>query len=289
MHTSSSQPPRPAPPASVARILVIEDDPSSLKLMGLLLRSFGHRVSLARGGEEGLAREAADRPDLVLCDLQMPGVDGFEVLRRLDARAGGRPAPVVAVTALAMLGDREWILAAGFDGYLPKPIDPTTLAEQVDQLLAGGNPAAERQPQSRHAVLALTRAQKGAALQPSATIVAVDEAPWKLQLLRSALEPLGCRVLTASSVEEALRRVRECCPDLVLADLRSATNGADELLRALRSDPELPGTAFAFLSYSATDANVAAAATANVPLLVRSGEPGELARQVSELLREVRR
>jgi len=118
-----------------ARILIVEDHPANLELMRYLLAAYGHTVLVATDGPSGLAAAARTRPDLVLCDLQLPGYDGFELLRRLRADASIAALPVVAVTALAMVGDREKVRAAGFDGYMPKPIEPTTFVAEVESYL----------------------------------------------------------------------------------------------------------------------------------------------------------
>jgi len=119
-----------------ARILVIEDNAKNLKLVRDVLQYVGYEVIEARTGEEGL--EAAQRcaPDLVLMDLQLPGIDGTETLRRLR-RLGQRDMPVVAVTAFAMREDRERALDAGFDGYLEKPISVRAFPGQVEAFLHG--------------------------------------------------------------------------------------------------------------------------------------------------------
>ncbi|MGX2040204.1 response regulator [Methylocaldum sp. MU1018] len=115
-----------------ARILVIEDDPDSMELMVYLLEAHGHAALTARDGETGLTTAYRERPDLVVCDIDLPGLDGYGVIRELKRRADLRAIPVVAVTALAMTGDRENVLAAGFDGYIAKPIDPESFVERVE-------------------------------------------------------------------------------------------------------------------------------------------------------------
>src|SRR5579859_911734 len=104
----------------MARILVIEDNPDNLKLMIYLLRAFGHDTLEAVDGEQGIAIAVRELPDLITSDIQLPKVDGFEVARQLKRDARLARIPLLAVTALAMLGDREKVLAHGFDGYLPK-------------------------------------------------------------------------------------------------------------------------------------------------------------------------
>lgn len=115
-----------------ARILVIEDNATNLDLMTYLLEASGYAVIAATTAEEGIQLATAMGPDLVLCDIQLPDRDGLEVAAILRRDDRLRPKPLVAVTAMAMVGDRERILAGGFDGYISKPIEP----EQFLALLA---------------------------------------------------------------------------------------------------------------------------------------------------------
>lgn len=118
-----------------ARILVIEDNPTNLDLMTYVLRALGYEVSYEMDGASGLETAQAGAFDLVLADILMPKLDGFELARRFKADPRRAATPLVAVTALAMTGDREKILASGFDGYISKPIDPQTFAAQIEAFL----------------------------------------------------------------------------------------------------------------------------------------------------------
>ena len=120
------------------RILVVEDNPLNIKLVRDVLTAFGYEVVEAHSGEEGVELAGTCLPDLVLMDLQLPGIDGYEALRllRQDPRLGG--VPVVAVTAFAMKEDRERTAREGFDGYLGKPISVRALPEQVSRFLSNG-------------------------------------------------------------------------------------------------------------------------------------------------------
>ena len=113
-----------------ARILVVDDNPANLDLFLYLLRAFGYEASGARDGIEGWEAARAGSYDLVLCDILMPGIDGYELARRL-ATLPTKPR-IVAVTALAMRGDRDRLLAAGFDDYLSKPIEPSQFKQRVE-------------------------------------------------------------------------------------------------------------------------------------------------------------
>lgn len=106
----------------MARILVVEDNPDNMVLTVMLLESAGHVVLMAVDAEAGLTLARAERPDLILMDIQLPGMDGLEATGLLKQDDATRSVPVIALTALAMKGDEERIRAAGCDGYISKPI-----------------------------------------------------------------------------------------------------------------------------------------------------------------------
>lgn len=122
---------------SGARILAVEDTPHNLELMTYLLEAHGRVVVPATTAAEALELARAQRPDLIILDVQLPDANGFEVLATLRADQDLHDVPTVAVTANAMVGDRDQALAAGFNGYLTKPIEPTTFARSIDLFLPG--------------------------------------------------------------------------------------------------------------------------------------------------------
>jgi two-component system cell cycle response regulator len=117
----------------MARILIIEDTVINLELMSYLLVKFGHDVTRASNGEDGLAKLAGARFDLVACDIHMPKVDGYEVLRAIRSEPALHGTLVIAVTAIP--DERERLLAAGFDGFVSKPIDPATFVAEVEAFI----------------------------------------------------------------------------------------------------------------------------------------------------------
>lgn len=118
-----------------ARVLLIEDNRPSLELMSYLLHAFGHTAMEARDGLAGLEMIRAERPDLVVCDIDLPRLDGYALAGQAKADPAIRDIPLVAVTALAMVGDRDRALRAGFDGYLTKPIEPETFVQDIERYL----------------------------------------------------------------------------------------------------------------------------------------------------------
>jgi two-component system cell cycle response regulator DivK len=117
------------------QILIVEDNPKNMKLVRDLLQHHGYSTIGAPSAEEALAAVTSRAPDLILMDIALPGMDGFEALRRLKADRDTRRIPVCALTAFAMDDDRERCLSAGFDGYLVKPINVTEFPDQVRDLL----------------------------------------------------------------------------------------------------------------------------------------------------------
>jgi two-component system cell cycle response regulator DivK len=118
------------------RILLVEDNPQNRRLAQFLLKSYGYVVDEATTGEEALVLARTHLPALILMDLQLPGMDGYAVTRRLKEDAATAAIAVVALTAYAMPGDRDKALAAGCDGYIPKPIDTKEFPAAVHHYVA---------------------------------------------------------------------------------------------------------------------------------------------------------
>ena len=126
------------------RILVVEDNEMNMKLFRDVLIATGYRALEATTGGEAVGLAVEHTPDLVLMDIQLPDFDGVEVLRRLRTDDRTAAIPVLAVTAQAMLGDRERFLAAGFDGYISKPLNVGELIGTVQQHCGGSTPSIAR-------------------------------------------------------------------------------------------------------------------------------------------------
>ena len=123
---------------TAGKVLIVEDNPVNLRLAQFLLEKKGFTVHKAGSGTECLAEMTRELPDIVLMDIQLPGEDGLAITRKIRANARMAGVVVVALTAHAMAGDREKILGAGCDGYIPKPIDPQSLPGEVARYLQQG-------------------------------------------------------------------------------------------------------------------------------------------------------
>lgn len=120
-------------------VLVIEDNEQNLYLVTFILEKSGYAVVAARDGYEGIRRAAQERPALILLDIQLPGMDGYEVAQALRSNPSLASVPIVAVTSYAMVGDRERALAAGCSGYIEKPINPETFLADIERHLRKEN------------------------------------------------------------------------------------------------------------------------------------------------------
>ncbi len=199
------------------RVLVVDDNPMNLKLVSDVLSCNGYEILGAADAEQ--AREAIRQtpPALILMDIALPGMDGLELTRLLKADESTRSIVIVALTAFAMRGDQEKVLAAGCDGYLTKPISTRSLAGQVASYLSSEK-----------------------AVEPTGDkmkILVVEDNPTHLKLACHVLEAENL-VNGVSDAEQAFREAKKNKPHLILLDLvLRDTNGLD-LARKLKADPE---------------------------------------------------
>lgn len=262
----------------MARILVIEDNPDNLDLMSYLLTAYGHTVTFAEDGRSGIDAARAQRPDLVACDIHIPGIDGYGVAEALKSDPAMTGIPVIAVTALAMVGDREKILAAGFNGYLTKPIDPQSLVDQIDAFL----PAEQRgsKPDSGFVQSPAPLPDRGRKL---GVILVVDDSSTNLDLIHETLEPYGYDVRRCESVHAGMDTLRDCTPDLILSDLHMPGENGFNFVRRVRADPRLATIPFIFISSSVwgEDDRAKALSLGISRFLLRPIEPAELLREIA--------
>lgn len=263
------------------RILIVEDNPANLELMRYLLLAFGHTVTTAGDGAAGLEAARSALPDLIICDIQLPVLDGFEVARRLrdDARLG--EIPLLAVTAFAMVGDREKLLADGFDGYLAKPIEPESFVGQVEAFL---------QPQQR----SIARVDESGPTLPSPSaslgsgrlILAVDDRRVNLEFAMSLLERSGFEVVTAATTAAALELARTRKPTLILSDVQLEETSGYDLIRQVKADPQLRPIPFVFITSTLIDAKdrVKGLALGAMRYLIRPIEPETLLAEIESCL-----
>ena len=174
--------------------------------------------------EQGMALAHTAAPDLVVCDIELPGMDGVEFARRLRGDPAIAKLPLLAVTSNAMTGDRERLIARGFDGYCAKPIDPQTFVPWMEAFLRRGSG------------------------QGAPVILVLDDVPVNLSLKRSCLEPMGWHVITASTPDEALAMARFNPPSMIISDVGMPEGDGFEFLSAVKAVPQLRDVPFIFIT-----------------------------------------
>jgi two-component system, cell cycle response regulator len=226
------------------RILIVEDNPQNLELMRYLLAAHSYQILTAVDVPSAIEILAREPPDLIISDIQMPKMDGIEFIRWLRDQDPLRHIPVIAVSALAMVGDREKILAAGFDGYMSKPIIPETFARDTCAYLPAGLRMSDPS-------VAPSLAQN---IRPTPTgqpVLLVDNLQSNLDLAEIVLEHLGYASIQAKGMQEALRYLAEIRPALILSDVCMDDGGGFELLQFVKADPELRDIPFLLITSTA--------------------------------------
>jgi len=116
------------------RVLVIEDNKNNMRLLVKLLEKHGYETIKAETGEEGVQLAIEKKPDLILMDIKLPGIDGMEATKKIRASKSDDKVPIIAITSYAMAGDRDNYLQKGFTGYIEKPIDPYKIIKEIEKI-----------------------------------------------------------------------------------------------------------------------------------------------------------
>lgn len=217
-----------------ALILIIEDNVTNMELMTYLLDAFGYAPVLAHDGEQGLSTAYAQRPDLILCDVHLPNRNGYSIVQELKHHPQLRDTPVVAVTALAMVGDRERLLESGFDGYISKPINPASFIDQVECFL---QPAlrSERSPAS----VPGNETPHPAAARGAAILLLGRRASHH-DPLRRHLEMAGYRLMSPESVDQYGGQTQHVLPELIVYDMQESGEVGVDVTHSLAEITCLP-------------------------------------------------
>jgi two-component system cell cycle response regulator len=251
--------------------------------MSYLLKAFGYEVMSAENGEEGLEAARREAPDLIVCDVQLPKLDGYGVAARLKSHPVFRSIPLLAVTALAMVGDRDKLLAAGFDGYISKPIDPEKFVGEVAAFL----PSDETHPSAMVPTTTTTTTTDFSGRGP--LILAVDDSRANMQVIRSTLVPMDYRMLEADSPSRALSLLdQDPLPDLIISDIHMRGASGFDFIKLVKADPRLRNIPFVFLTATAwkTKDQAEAMALGAVKFILRPIEPESLLREIEACLRK---
>lgn len=213
------------------RILIVEDNENNRGLFRDILTFHGYEVSVAADGREGVALARELMPDLILMDIQMPGMDGMTAIGILKGDPATSRLKIIALTSFAMRGDQEKFLGSGFDDYLSKPIDTRELPRIIKDHLS---PASSYNPAEMAIDDGSVTIKQGGNMP--GTILVIDDNIQNRTLLRDVLTHYGFAVLLAENGAEGVAAAGEHNPDLILMDIQMPGMNGLEAGRLLRSD-----------------------------------------------------
>lgn len=223
-------------------LLIIEDNATNLELMEYLLHEHGYNIITAINGKDAKNLIEKGNIDLVVCDISLPDIEGTEIVAfaKIEKKMS---LPVIAVTAYAMVGDRDRFLAYGFDGYITKPINPWQFVSQIEMHLPSHLRSNFKPIMQDKTEIQLEKSSKN-----NFIILIVDDLKSNLNLLRDTLEPSGFTVITASTGKEALKLMMTIKPNLILADLHLEHERDFEFIENIKKNEDYSKIPFIFLS-----------------------------------------
>ena len=211
------------------KILVVEDNAKNMKLVRSLLKLGGFEVLEAGDAETGLDIASQQQPDLILMDIQLPGMDGLAATKIIKADEALKNIPVVALTSYAMRGDDKKGYAVGCDGYISKPLDTRSFLNRIHTYLqyTPKKAAAVETPAPEPSTPEINRPK----------VLIVDDVPMNIKLLAGKLGERSYETHSATSGEEALEKIEACPPDLILLDIMMPGIDGYEVTRRVKQDP----------------------------------------------------
>jgi DNA-binding response OmpR family regulator len=216
-----------------ATILIVEDNPLTIQTLIEYLKKLELKTLVARSGEEAFRQIESDKPDLILLDVLLPGIDGFETCRRLKSNSSNREIPVIFLTALSETEDKVQGFEAGGVDYITKPFDFKEVAARINTRLTIQR--LQRRLKARNT--GLTSGEKKPGRGEKITVLIVDDNAMTVQIIMGYLKGLGYDTLGAQSGEEALKCSVASQPDLILLDILMPGLDGFETCRRLKSNP----------------------------------------------------
>ena len=216
-----------------AKILIVEDNPLTIQTLIEYLKKLGFTTSVARSGEEAFRQIGMAKPDLILLDIMLPGIDGFETCLRLKGNVSTMDIPVIFITALAETADKVRAFEVGGADYITKPFDFKEVAARVNMRLTIQR--LQRRLQVKSAVIASEKRELTDVAK--ATILIVEDNPMTLQVMLNYLKGLGFNTVGVPNGEEAIQYVAQSQPDLILLDVMLPGMDGFETCRWLKQNP----------------------------------------------------
>ncbi len=259
-------------------ILVIEDNQENLELMVYLLSRYNFEVLVAQDGETGLEIMKREIPDLVICDIQLPKLNGYEIAKSAKADDQLKKIPLIAVTAYAMVGDKDKILSVGFDGYISKPIDPENFIKEIESYLSLQSPS--HSSRLKHAKEETQKEYSGKGF-----VLIVDNSIDNAKLSQTLLESMGFKTKIALSVNKALAILEKEQPFLILSDMHMPKISGLEFLKIVKANDKFRFIPFIFISASNPDENERkeCSSVADVKFILRPIEPQLFIKIINEV------
>jgi|GEM_PF-436329 len=227
----------------MAKILIVEDTPDIRKFVSLLLTERGHEVIEAEDGQQAVELAAEQRPDLILMDLIIPVLSGWDATRKIKTNPGTADIPIVALTAHAMRGDRERAWEAGCDGFITKPIDDELLEHTIDQIIAerqGKKSETGMAPAEVAVAESSRRSQSKIFTIHNEHILMATADQGLAELVAGELKAQGYRVSIAERADQALALIESVPPDLIICDTELPDLSGYEVAASLKQNARLP-------------------------------------------------
>ncbi len=225
-------------------ILIVEDDPLTIRVLIEYLEKSGLDILIARSGEEALRQVRMSKPDLILLDIMLPGIDGFEMCHRLKSNELTKNIPVIFITALSETADKVKGFEVGGVDYITKPFDFREVAARVNTRLTIQR--LQKRLQARSSFI--TSGDKKINNEEKATILIVEDNPMTLQVLLGYLNGLGFKTFGVQSGEEVVQQSENTQPDLILLDIMLPGINGFETCRRLKHNPTTKGIPVIFMT-----------------------------------------
>jgi PAS domain S-box-containing protein len=224
----------------MARILIAEDYTDIRKVLGLILTPYGHEIIEAGDGREAIKLAQEHRPDLILMDMSMPVLSGWDATRQLKANPATAAIPIIALTAHAMRGDRERAWEAGCDGFITKPIDDELLEHTIQQILdeKQGDEPEDAGPDTASAAESRRPSRAKTVTIHNQHVLIVEDDPKGAEVIEKSLKEGGYRTSVVEAASQAAALLEGEAPDLIICS--TAPEGAYELTRRIKKGSQLP-------------------------------------------------